>query len=96
MQQVVAVEPGVEPEEADVGAGVQRAGFSGRVDTDAQGSVHGYGNCNQVGAGRSAGREVFHGQVGRGSVKASRAEGGQRPGQAKGLMTEFVAGEQQN
>ena len=96
LQQIMAVEPGVQPKEAEMGVGVQGAGFPGRVDADAQCGVHGNRNGNQVGAGRSAGWEVLDGQVGSGGVQGGFPEGGQRPSQAERLMTEFVAGEQQN
>ena len=96
LQQIVAVEPGVEAEEAEVGVRIRCARLPRRVHADAQRSVHGYGNGDQVGAGRSAGWELLDGQVGSCGVKGGFPEGGQRPGQAERLMAEFVAGDQQD
>ena len=96
LHEVTAVEPGVEAEEADVGAGIGGTGFEGRVETDAQGSVHGHGNGDQVGGSRCVCREILDGQVYCCRVKADGAQGGQRPGQAERLVAEFVAGDQQD
>ena len=94
MQQMTAIEPGVQSEKAEMGAGIYGPGFVSSVDPDAQGGMHGYGDSNQVSASRLGCWEFFDGQVGSCGVKAGGAQGGQRPRQAERLVTEFVAGDE--
>ena len=94
LQQVTAIEPGVQSEKAQMGAGICGPGFVSSVDPDSQGGMHGDGNGNQVCSSRLGCWEIFDGQVGCCCVEAGGAQGGQRPSQAERLVTEFVAGDE--
>ena len=96
VQQIIAVEPGIEAKEAEMGVWISRAHTLSDIDPKAQSSVHRDGERHQLGARGQVGGKWVHRQVYGGSLYPCRGQGSQRPGQAERLVTEFITRQQEN
>jgi hypothetical protein len=96
LEEVVPVQHGVQPVEADRRIGVQGANPLGRAHADPEGRMHRHGQRDQARAAHLTSVQRLHRQVHRLRCEAGALQESEREREAERLVSQLVAGDQQD
>ena len=95
-EQIVPIEPGVQPEETNMRVRVGGPHPPRRLHAKSESRLHRRGNAYKRSRPRRRSVEWLHSQVERRGLDAGLPQRGQGPGKLQGLVTQLIARNQQN